>query len=308
MRKFLIDTDTASDDAVALIMAHNWADIEILGITIVNGNVPVKQGALNALYTTELCQKSTPIFLGCSQPILRKSEYSYWFHGANGMGNINIPLTEIKPQKKHAIDAIVDIIKANPHEITLVTLGPLTNIAIAISRSPEITKLVKRCIIMGGAVNTIGNVTPAAEYNMWVDPEAAKIVFHSGMPIEMVGWELSRKEAALTSDEIEKIKKIPTQLAQFAIECNQTAIDASMKIQKAPGLTLADPIAMAVALDPTIVREKAKYFVEVEIFSDLTRGQTVVDEFGVLKKEPNLTVIKSIDISKWKDILLNSLK
>ncbi|MGF1486450.1 MAG: nucleoside hydrolase, partial [Prochloraceae cyanobacterium] len=227
MRKFLIDTDTASDDAVALIMAHNWADIEILGITIVNGNVPVKQGALNALYTTELCQKSTPIFLGCSQPILRKSEYSYWFHGANGMGNINIPLTEIKPQKKHAIDAIVDIIKANPHEITLVTLGPLTNIAIAISRSPEITKLVKRCIIMGGAVNTIGNVTPAAEYNMWVDPEAAKIVFHSGMPIEMVGWELSRKEAALTSDEIEKIKKIPTQLAQFAIECNQTAIDAS---------------------------------------------------------------------------------
>ncbi len=308
MRKFLIDTDTASDDAVALIMAHNWADIEILGITIVNGNVPVKQGALNALYTTELCQKSTPIFLGCSQPILRKSEYSYWFHGANGMGNINIPLTEIKPQKKHAIDAIVDIIKANPHEITLVTLGPLTNIAIAISRSPEITKLVKRCVIMGGAANTIGNVTPAAEYNMWVDPEAAKIVFHSGMPIEMVGWELSRKEAALTSDEIEKIKKIPTQLAQFAIECNQTAIDASMKIQKAPGLTLADPIAMAVALNPTIVREKAKYFVEVEINSDLTRGQTVVDEFGVLKKEPNLTVIKSIDISKWKDILLNSLK
>ena len=177
MRKFLIDTDTASDDAVALIMAHRWADVELLGLTIVNGNVPVEQGALNALYTTELCQRSTPVFLGCSKPILRESEYSYWFHGANGMGDMDIPKTNAKTQTKNAIDAIIDFIKANPNEITLVTLGPLTNIAIALSRSPEIAKLVKRCVVMGGAANVIGNVTPAAEYNMWVDPEAAKLFF-----------------------------------------------------------------------------------------------------------------------------------
>ena len=128
------------------------------------------------------------------------------------------------------------------------------------------------------------------------------------MPIEMVGWELSREEASLSADEIEKIKKIPTKLARFALECNEKAIEASMEIQKAPGLTLADPIAMAVALDPTIVQKKEKYFVDVEIKSELTRGQTVVDEFGVFKKQPNLIVIQSIDISKWKNILFNSLQ
>jgi purine nucleosidase len=308
VRKFLIDTDTASDDAVALIMAHRWVDVELLGITIVSGNVPVEQGALNALYTTELCDRSTPIYIGSAKPLLRKSEYADWFHGVNGMSDMDIPLTKARAQSKHAIDAIIDSLKANPGEITLVTLGPLTNIAIALLRAPEIAQLVKRCVVMGGAANVVGNVTPAAEYNIWVDPEAARIVFHSGMPIEMVGWELSRGAAALQQDEIDKIKKIPTKLARFAMECNEKALKVSMELQKAPGLTLADPVAMAVALDPSIIQKQEKYFVDVEIVGELTRGQTVVDELGVLKKIPNITIVKSIDISKWKNILFRSLQ
>jgi len=308
VRKFLIDTDTASDDAVALIMAHRWPDVEIVAVTIVNGNVPVDVGAKNALYTIQTCDCSTPVYLGASKPILRDSSYSYWFHGKDGMGDTNYPEPTLKARDKNAIDEIIDTIKANRGDITLVTLGPLTNIATAILKDRSIASDVKRCVVMGGAANCVGNVTPAAEYNIWVDPEAAKIVFDSGMPIEMVGWELSRNEAALLPDEIDRLQANSTKLSKLAIECNKTALQASIKIQKAPSLTLADPVAMAVALDPSIVHKKAKYFVDVETKSELTRGQTVVDQLEVLKKTPNITVIKSIDIAKWKNMLFNSLQ
>ncbi|WP_293069885.1 MULTISPECIES: nucleoside hydrolase [unclassified Moorena] len=307
MRKFLIDTDTASDDAVALLMAHSWPDVQVEAITIVSGNVPVEQGAKNALYTLEMCGASTPVYLGCPKPMLRPCKYAYRFHGEDGMGNMHYPDPQAKPQLAHGVDVIIDTIKSNPGQITLVTLAPLTNIAIALLRAPEIAYLVKRCVIMGGAANVVGNVTPAAEYNIWVDPDAAKIVFHSGMPMEMVGWELSRGEAALLPAEIAQIKNLGTDLARFAVDCNTSALEASVKIQDSPGLTLADPVAMAVALDPAIVTRQGKYYVEVETVSELTRGQTVVDELGVLNQTPNMTVIWSIDAPRWKEHLYRCL-
>ena len=132
MRKFLIDTDTASDDAVALIMAHHWSDVHVVAVTIVNGNVPVEQGTKNALYTLEVCNVATPVYVGCAKPILRESIYADWFHGSDGMGNMYYPDPKSKPQSTHAVDVIIDIIKTYPSEITLVTLGPLTNIATAL--------------------------------------------------------------------------------------------------------------------------------------------------------------------------------
>ncbi len=308
MRKFLIDTDTASDDAVALLMAHRWPDVQVEAVTLVSGNVPVEQGAKNALYTLEMCGASTPVYLGCSKPMLRPCEYAYWFHGDDGMGNMYYPDPIRQPQPTHAVDLIIDTLKANPGELTLVTLGPLTNIATALLRAPEIASLVQRCVIMGGAANVVGNVTPAAEYNIWVDPEAAKIVFHSGMPMEMVGWELSRAEAALIPAEIETVINLGTKLARLAMECNKRALEAGREIQASPGLMLPDPVAMAVALDPDVVMRKGKYFVEVEIASELTRGQTVVDQLGVLHKMPNLTVVWSIDVPRWKEDLFRCLR
>lgn len=308
MRKFLIDTDTASDDAVALVMAHQWSDIQVVAVTIVNGNVPVEQGVKNALYTLEVCKASTPVYIGCKKPILRNCSYADWFHGSDGMGNMCYPEPQIKPQSAHAIDIIIDTLKTYPGEITLVTLGPLTNIATALLRAPEVASLVQRCVIMGGAANTVGNVTPAAEYNIWVDPEAAKIVFHSGMQMEMVGWELSRHDAALTPNEIETVINFGTERASLAMESNKTALDASMKIQGASGLTLADPVAMAVALDPDIVTSQNKYFVDVEMTSELTRGAIVIDELGVLNKNPNMTVVWSIDVLRWKEDLYRCLR
>jgi purine nucleosidase len=308
MRKFLIDTDTASDDAVALIMAHRWKDVQVVGVTIVNGNVPVEQGVKNALYTLNICNASTPVYIGCTKPILRQCNYADWFHGTDGMGNMYYPEPTSKPALTHAVDAIIDTIKTYPGEITLVTLGPLTNIATALLRAPEIASLVQRCVIMGGAANTVGNVTPAAEYNIWVDPEAAKIVFHSSMVMEMVGWELSRHDAALSIAEIETIINFGTETGRLAMECNKTAFDASMTIQGASGLTLADPVAMAIALEPDIITRHGKYFVDVEITGTITRGATVVDELGVLHKTPNMQIIWSIDVPRWKEILYRCLR
>lgn len=308
MRKFLIDTDTASDDAVALIMAHQWLDIDVIAVTVVNGNVSVEQGVKNALYTLEVCNASTPVYMGCGKPMLRQHAYADWFHGSDGMGNMHYPEADLKPQSEHAVDKIIDTIRQYPNEITLVTLGPLTNIAVALLRAPDIAPLVKRCVIMGGAANTVGNVTPAAEYNIWVDPEAAKIVFHSGMSMEMVGWELSRNDAALSVAEIEEINNFATTRARLAVDSNKTAIEASINIQGASGLTLADPVAMVVALDPEIVTHQGKYFVDVETQSKLTRGATVVDQLGVLKKSPNMNVIWSIDVPRWKEHLYHCLR
>ncbi|MER3589547.1 MAG: nucleoside hydrolase [Mastigocladus sp. ERB_26_1] len=306
MRKFL--TDTASDDAVAIIMAHRWVDVHVEAVTIVSGNVSVEQGAKNALYTLEVCKATTPVYLGCAKPMLRECSYAHWFHGDDGMGNKYYTEAKSKPQSAHAVDVIIDKIKTYPGEITLVTLGPLTNIATALLRAPEIASLVQRCVIMGGAANTVGNVTPAAEYNIWVDPEAAKIVFHSGMPCEMVGWELSRHDAALTPTEIETVTNFGTETARLAMECNIKALDAGITIQSASGLMLPDPVAMAVALEPDIVIRQGKYFVDVEITSQLTRGATVVDELGVMRKTPNMNVIWSIDVARWKEILYRCLR
>jgi purine nucleosidase len=308
MRKFLIDTDTASDDAVALVMAHRWSDVQVEAITLVSGNVSVEQAAKNALYTLQLCGVATPVYLGCAKPMLRPSRYAHWFHGKDGMGNMYYPEPIERSQPEHAVDVIIDIIKANPKEITLVTLGPLTNIATALLKAPEIASLVDRCVIMGGAANTIGNITPAAEYNIWVDPEAAKIVFQSGMPMEMVGWELSCGDATLFPAEMATIRSFGTKLADFALDSNQTALEAGMSTEGSLGLTLADPVAMVVALDPGIITRQGKYAVEVETISDLTRGQTVVDKFGVWDREPNMNVIWSIDIPRWKESLYRCLR
>ncbi len=309
MRKFLIDTDTASDDAVALVMAHRWPDVQVVAVTLVNGNVPVEQGAKNALYTLQLCGAETPVYIGCARPLIRPHAYATWFHGEDGMGNMFYPDPIRKPETDHAVDVIIDTIKSNPGEITLVTLAPLTNIAAALARAPEIAPLVQRCVIMGGAANVVGNVTPAAEYNIWVDPEAAKIVFQSGMPMEMVGWELSRFEAALTAEQMDAIRTFDTELAHFAMDCNASALEASIKIQKANGVTLADPVAMAVALDPDgVITRQGRYFVDVEVSSELMRGHTLVDEMDVLNLPSNMNVIWAINIPRWKDMLHQSLR
>ena len=162
-RKFIIDTDTASDDAVAILMAHRYPDIEVLAVTVVCGNMRVQDGSRNARYTIEMCGAQTPVYIGCERPMLHEPVHAYWYHGPDGMGGMNYPEPKLQAAQGHAIDALIENIRAHAHDVTLVTLGPLTNVAGALIRAPEIAQMVTRCIVMGGAANVVGNVTPAAE-------------------------------------------------------------------------------------------------------------------------------------------------
>ncbi|OFX15465.1 MAG: nucleoside hydrolase [Armatimonadetes bacterium RBG_19FT_COMBO_69_19] len=308
MRRFIIDTDTASDDAVAILMAHRWPDVRVDAVTIVAGNVPVEMGSRNAGYTIELCGGETPVYVGCDRPLLREPHWAYFFHGPDGMGGMNYPAPKQSPKTEHAVDALIRLIRSRPGEYTLVTLGPLTNIAVALRRAPEIASMVKQCYVMGGAACTVGNITPAAEYNIWVDPEAARVVFHSGLPILMVGWEHCRDAAAFDDAEMAQIRNLGTPFARFTLDCNRTAIQTAREWLRDVGLTLPDPVTMAIALDPSVCTSRGKHTVDVETTSDLTRGMTVVDRHGVWNKPPNVEVCWAIDVKRWKEMLYTTLR
>jgi purine nucleosidase len=323
-RTFLIDTDTASDDAVALIMALCAPDVRVAAITTVAGNVPVEQSTRNALYTVELCaenlREKVPVYMGASKPLLRTYQNATWFHGRDGLGDRNYPAARQAPEAAHAVDAIVATIEANPG-IVLVTLGPLTNIALALAKKPQIAAHVSRCVIMGGAPCCEGNITPAAEYNIYVDPEAARMVMRSGLPVELVGWHLCRGGAILDDKEIARILAFNTARAKFAIECNSHARHA-LKVQTGEdGICLPDPVAMALALNPTIGTDWSDHYVDVETDSELTRGMTVVDRLNVADDERNklawapviavgrkTRVCWTIDNRRWKEALDAALR
>ena len=168
---------------------------------------PLQQATRNALYTVELCGANVPVYSGAEKPLLRTYENATWFHGRDGFGDHNYPAPRQAAEKMHAVDAIIETIEANPG-LVLVTLGPLTNIALAVSKKPGIAAKVSRCVVMGGAPCCEGNVTPAAEYNIWVDPEAAQIVMRSGLPVELIGWHLCRGGAVLSENDISRVGAI----------------------------------------------------------------------------------------------------
>jgi|ERR1035438_4174459 purine nucleosidase len=319
-RVLLIDTDTASDDAVALIMALRSPEVEVAAITTVAGNVGVEQASRNALYTAELCDSNVPVFAGATKPLTRAHESASWFHGMDGLGDHGYPEPGRAVEQKGAVDAIIDTIESHAG-LVLVTLGPLTNIALALRKKPEIAEKVGRCVVMGGAPCCEGNVTPAAEYNIWCDPEAGRVVARSGLPIELVGWHLCRGDAALNLSDMQQVLSFGTRIAKFAIECNSRAREAYLEQTGEHGISLPDPVAMAVALDPSIVTSQSQHYMEVETGSELTRGMTVVDRLNVADDERNRDVWASprggrrrakifwtIDKARWKQALYAALQ
>lgn len=317
----VVDTDTASDDAVALVMALREPAVEVVAITVVAGNVPVARASRNARYVVELCGAEVPVHEGADRPLAGELRTAAFFHGEDGLGDRGYPPPRRPPAKGHAVEALVEAIRSRPG-LVLVTLGPLTNLALALEAAPDIASRVGRCVVMGGAACAVGNVTPAAEYNVWCDPEAARACFRSGLPIEMVGWELSRGEANLDAADIERCLALGTPLARFAVDCNSRALEVNRKQFHAPGISLPDPVAMAVALDPGIVTRKSAHAVDVECEGTLTRGMTVVDALDVVRRGladpagwppglasrgPNVTVCWEIDVPRFKERLFRAL-
>jgi purine nucleosidase len=251
---------------------------------------------------------------------VREAAHAQWFHGRDGLGDQNYPPPKRVAEQGHAVEAIIETVRANPG-LTLVTLGPLTNVALAVSRDPAIAPMIGRCVVMGGNPCCEGNVTPAAEYNIWCDPEAARIVLRSNMPaIELVGWQLCRGEANLRAADIAHVRGLKTPLANFCIDCNRTATEANRTQSGEVGIALPDPVAMAIALEPAICTSASTHHVEIECASELTRGQTVVDRLNVSDDERNrgvwstfrgrprnVSVCWAIDVARWKQFLYSSL-
>ena len=274
MRHFIIDTDTASDDAVGLIMAMRHPSVQIEAITVVAGNVPVDQAVQNALYTVELCQQSIPVYRGKSTPLVRPLSTAQFVHGQDGMGDIGLPLTDRQPEDGHAVSVMIDTIHRFAGSITLLTLGPLTNVAAALQQNPHISDMVQECVIMGGTGRGHGNITPVGEYNFWADPDATKIVFESGLNLKMVGWDISRTYATFSPDDTVNLRAIGTPLAKFCVDIQATLTDFAMNQSKLAGFDLPDAIATAVALEPDVATRTRFLFVGIESESELCRGTT----------------------------------
>jgi purine nucleosidase len=319
-RKLLIDTDTASDDAVALIMALRSPELSVLAITTVAGNVGLEQATRNALYTAELCGSNVPVFSGAAAPLIRPLEDAVWFHGRDGLGDHGYKPAARSPATGFAVDAIVRTVEANPG-IEIITLGPLTNLALALRQWPQMATNVSRCVVMGGAPCCEGNVTPAAEFNFWVDPEAARVVLRSQLPVELVGWQLCRGAAAVNAAEMKEILALGTSFAEFALRSNSTAATAYKAQTGEEGIALPDPTAMAILLDPSLALVSSDHYMDAQVDSGITRGMSVIDRLGVAADARNRAVwndviaqgrkhkvIWEMDVPGWKQALLRALR
>ena len=307
MRTFYIDTDTASDDAVALVIALRHPEISVVGIGIVAGNVPLEMGVQNALYTREMCGSSVPIYAGAAAPLSRPLGTAQNVHGNDGMGDIGLVLAGRNPDPGSAVDALIDAAHTNSGELELVTLGPLTNVALAIRKDPTIVGHIKRCVVMGAVADHIGNVTPVAEFNMWVDPEAVDVVLRSGMKLEFVGWDISRFDACIRPEESARIRAIGTPLAEFAIDIQRAVAEFCATETKVPGFDLPDPIAMAYAIDSSIAISTKEMFLEAVTGDGPARGMVVMDTLGVTHREPNALVVTKGDHERFMTMLADAV-
>lgn len=307
MRHILIDTDTASDDAVALLMALREPDVKVVGITTVAGNCDIDQCERNALICVERANTyQPPVFRGMTKPLFRDLYQSLHIHGEDGMGDMDLPAPKLVVSDEHGVDAIIRLAKQYQGELEIVTLGPLTNMAMAVLKCPELPQLIKQVYVMGGAGLSAGNITPLAEFNFYVDAEAAHLVLSSGLPLTVVGWEIGMGEAFIGLDDIAKLNAAGP-LGQFAVRCNKVLMAFNAEREKRDGFDLPDPTAMAVALYPDIVEDYVDAYSWIEYQQASSYGHYVIDATRLTDKPYNTRTILGIKSGEFKRKLLSLL-
>ncbi|MEM7337911.1 MAG: nucleoside hydrolase [Actinomycetota bacterium] len=304
----LIDTDTASDDAVALVMALRDPDVTVEAITVVAGNVPLDQAVQNALYTVELCGAEVPVYAGAAEPMMRDLRTAQTVHGADGMGDIGLPVSGRTPAAGAAPKVIIDAVRSHPGDLTIVALGPLTNLAIAVLWAPEIASMVRRVVVMGGTgLNGPGNVTPSAEFNFWVDPEAVRVVLRSGLPLELVGWDISIASAVVTPPREAEIRAIGSPFSSFSLDIQAVLATYANSETELAGPDLPDPIAMAHAIDPSVATTR-RVAVDIAIGPPPMAGALIVDRFGFTDEPVNATVVTDYPEDHFFTMLMDRLR
>jgi purine nucleosidase len=303
-RKIIIDTDPGQDDAAAIMLALGSPDeIEILGITTVAGNVPLSRTSANARIVCEFAGRpDVKVFAGCERPLKRKPVSAEHVHGATGLDGPELFEPTMPLQEQNGVDFIIETLRREPKgTVTLCTLGPLTNVATALKKAPDIAANIQEIVMMGGAYFEVGNITPAAEFNIYVDPEAAEIVFSSGVPLVMIPLDLTHKVLTLKA-RVEKIRALGTRPAIALAEMLDFFERFDVEKYGSDGGPLHDPTVIAYLLKPELFGGR-DCNVEIELSSELTLGMTVVDWWRVTDRAINAKVLKDIDDQGFFDLL-----
>ena len=307
-RKIIIDTDPGQDDAVAILLAlASPEDVEVLGITAVAGNVPLHLTEKNARIVCELAGKpNTKVFSGCDAPIARKLVTAEHVHGKTGLDGPKLPDPTMILQDQHAVDFIVDTLRAeDPKTVTLCPLGPLTNIAVALQKAPDIADRIAEIVLMGGAYFEVGNITPAAEFNIYVDPEAAEIVFKCGAPITVMPLDVTHK-ALVTKPRNDAFRALGTPVGIAVAEMTDFFERFDREKYGSAGAPLHDPCVTAYLIQPDLFKGR-HINVEIETQSDLTLGMTVADWWGATDRQPNATFMGDVDADGFFPLLTDRL-
>ena len=307
-RDIIIDTDPGQDDAAAILLAlASPEEINVLGITAVAGNVPLPLTQKNARIVCELAGKvDVPVFAGCDAPIARKLVTAEHVHGKTGLDGPTLPDPTMPLQDQHAVDFIIESLRERPSgTVTLCPLGPLTNIATALQRAPDITERVQEIVLMGGAYFEVGNITPAAEFNIYVDPEAADIVFKSGIQITVMPLDVTHK-ALVTPDRINALRARKTKVCDAMADMVDFFERFDTDKYGSDGAPLHDPCVTAYLIKPELFSGRF-INVEIETTSELTLGMTVADWWGVSDRAPNAMFMGDVDAGGFFDLLTDRL-
>ncbi|QJD85758.1 nucleoside hydrolase [Cohnella herbarum] len=304
VRKIIIDCDPGHDDAIAILLAGANPKVELIGITTVAGNAEVDKTTINALKVCEIAGlKDVPVAKGSAQPLVRKRETAADIHGDSGMDGPSLPAPTKTIAAEHAVDFIIRELLASDGDITLIPVAPLTNIAMAMRKEPAIVPKIREIVLMGGG--TFGNWTPAAEFNIFVDAEAAKVVFESGVPLTMFGLDLTHKAQA-TPEIQERFKQIGNPVSDFVVELLQFFMHTYKEVFGFDGAPVHDACCVAYCIDPSIFTCR-KLHVDIETKGEFSYGMTVVDMLGVTGKEPNVNVALELDQDKFWDMMIGTM-
>ncbi|MBF9061310.1 nucleoside hydrolase [Rhodobacterales bacterium HKCCSP123] len=307
-RKIIIDTDPGQDDAVAILLAlASPEEIEVLGITAVAGNVPLALTQKNARIVCELAgRRDIRVFAGCEKPLAHALVTAEHVHGKTGLDGIALPEPTMPLQDTHAVEFIIDTLRQEPPgTVTLCPLGPLTNIATAFRTAPEIVGRVQEIVLMGGAYFEVGNITPAAEFNIYVDPEAAGIVFGSGVPLTVMPLDVTHK-VLTTRPRIEAIRDLDTEVGHAVAAWTDFFERFDMEKYGHDGAPLHDPCVTAWLVRPGLFSGR-HINVEIETASPLTRGMTVADWWGITDRPKNAMFMGDVDAQGFYDLLTGRL-
>jgi purine nucleosidase len=306
-KRILIDTDPGIDDSLAILLALASPELSLEGLCVVHGNCSLEQATRNALSVLELAHAShIPVARGCELPLVQPSLLAPETHGDAGIGYAKLPEPQSKPIGKHGSDFLIEQIISNPGEITLVAIGPLTNVALAIRQEPHIVSALKELIIMGGAIRHEGNTTALAEFNTYVDPHAAHIVFHAGIPTTLVPLDVTY-QCVLTPQDVDRLQKIDSPITQFVKDTTRFYMEFHDEYQGVEGCVINDPLALALTFMPELCNYQ-ELPVDVDIAGGVSMGKTLADFYNYTKKSANMKVALGVRPRDFIELFLERIE